>query len=61
VLARRWDEFNTDLTMLRPEALVASLRAQLTPDDMTRFLIVDQPPGPRPRHRESVSDPWVSA
>jgi hypothetical protein len=57
VLTPHADDFNTDLTTLGPEALAASLRAQLTPEDVTRFLIVDQRPGPRPRQRAPVSGP----
>ena len=57
VLTPHWDDFNTDLTTLGPEALAASLRVQLTPEDVARFLIVDQRPGPRPRQRAPVSGP----
>jgi hypothetical protein len=57
VLTPQWDDFNTDLTTLGAEALVASLRVQLAPDDAARFLTVDQPPGPRPRQRAPVSGP----
>ena len=57
VLTPHWDDFNTDLTTLGREALAASLRAQLTPEDVTRFLIVDRHPGPRPRQRAPVSGP----
>ena len=57
VLTPHWDDFNTDLTTLGPEALAASLRVQLAPDDVTRFLAVDQRPGPRPRQRAPVSGP----
>ena len=45
------NDFNTDLTALGREALAASLRVQLTPEDVARFLIVDRHPGPRPRQR----------
>jgi hypothetical protein len=57
VLAPHWDDFNTDLTTLGPEALASSLRVQLAPDDAARFLIVDRRPGPRPRQRAPVSGP----
>ena len=57
VLTPHCDDFNTDLTTLGPEALAASLRAQLTPEHVTRFLIVDQRSGPRPRQRTLVSGP----
>ena len=57
VLTPHWDDFNTDLTTLGREALAASLRVQLTPEDVARFLIVDQRPGPRPRQRAPVSGP----
>jgi hypothetical protein len=57
VLTPHWDDFNTDLTTLGPEALAASLRVQLTPEDVARFLIVDPRPGPRPRQRALVSGP----
>jgi hypothetical protein len=57
VLTPHWDDFNTDLTTLGREALAASLRVQLAPDDATRFLAMDQPPGPRPRQRAPVSGP----
>jgi phage/plasmid primase-like uncharacterized protein len=39
------DDFNTDLNVLRREALTASLRAQLAPDDVARFLGVEHRPG----------------
>jgi hypothetical protein len=57
LLTPYWDDFNTDLTALGPEALAASLRVQLTPEDVERFLIVDQRPGPRPRQHAPVSGP----
>jgi hypothetical protein len=57
VLTPHADDFNTDLCGLGPEALAASLRVQLTPEDVARFLIVDQRPGPRPRQRTPVSGP----
>ena len=57
VLTPHWDDFNTDLTTLGSEALAASLRVQLTPEDVARFLIVDQRPDPRPRLRAPVSGP----
>jgi hypothetical protein len=57
VLTPQWDDFNTDLTTLGREALAASLRVQLTPEDVERFLIVDRRPGPRPRQRVPVSGP----
>jgi len=56
VLTPHWDDFNTDLTLGR-EALAASLRVQLDPEDVERFLIADQRPGPRPRQRAPVSGP----
>jgi hypothetical protein len=57
VLAPQWDDFNTDLTTLGREALAASLRVQLMPEDVERFLIVDRPPGQRPRPHAPVSGP----
>ena len=57
VLTPHWDDFNTDLTTLGSEALAASLRLQLAPDDAARFLAVDRRPGPRPRRRAPVSSP----
>jgi Toprim domain len=57
VLSPHWDDFNTDLTRLGPEALAASLRVQLTPEDVARFLIVDQRPGPAPRQRAPAPGP----
>jgi hypothetical protein len=57
VLTPHRDDFNTDLTRLGPEALAASLRVQLTPEDLTRFLTVDQRPGPAPRQRALASGP----
>jgi hypothetical protein len=57
VLAPHWDDFNTDLTTLGSEALAASLRVQLAPEDANRFLAVDERPGPRPRQRPPVSGP----
>ena len=57
VLTPFCDDFNTDLTTLGREALAASLRAQLTPEDVTRFLIVDQRLGPLPRERAPASGP----
>ena len=57
VLTSHWDDFNTDLTTLGREALAASLRVQLTPEDVERFLIVDRRPGPAPRQRVPVSGP----
>jgi hypothetical protein len=57
VLTPHWDDFNTDLATLGSEALVASLRAQLTPEDVTRFLAVDQRSGPRPCQHALVSGP----
>ena len=55
VLTPRCDDFNTDLTTLGSEALAASLRVQLAPDDAARFLPVDRRPGPQPRQRAPVS------
>jgi hypothetical protein len=57
VLTPYRDDFNTDLTTLGREALAASLRVQLTPQDVERFRIVDQRPGQRPRQRTPVSGP----
>jgi Toprim domain len=57
VLTPQWDDFNTDLTTLGREALAASLRVQLTPEDVERFLIVDRRQGPRPRQRGPASGP----
>ena len=57
VLTPYADDFNTDLCGFGAEALVASLRVQLMPEDVARFLIVDPRPGPRPRQRAPVSDP----
>src|SRR5512145_1668403 len=57
VLTPHRDDFNTDLTTLGREALAASLRVQLTPEDVERFLIVDRRPGPRPRLRGPASGP----
>jgi hypothetical protein len=57
VLTPHWDDFNTDLTTLGREALAASLRVQLVPEDVARFLIVDQRPGPAPRQRAPASGP----
>jgi Toprim domain-containing protein len=57
VLTPHWDDFNTDLTSLSREVLAASLRVQLTPEDVTRFLIMDRRPGPRPRQRAPVPGP----
>jgi hypothetical protein len=57
LLTPHWDDFNTDLTTLGREALAASLRLQLAPDDAARFLAVDRRPDPRPRQRGSASGP----
>jgi hypothetical protein len=57
VLTPHWDDFNTDLTALGPDALAASLLGQLMPEDVARFLAVDQRPGPRPRQRAPVPGP----
>jgi hypothetical protein len=57
VLTPHRDDFNTDLTRLGREALAASLRVQLDPEDMARFLSVDRRPGPRPRPCALVSGP----
>jgi hypothetical protein len=57
VLTPHWDDFNTDLTTLGREALAASLRVQLDPEDAARFLVVDRRPGPRPRPCAPVSGP----
>ena len=57
VLTPHWDDFNTDLTTLGREALAASLRVQLMPEDVARFLVVDQSAHPRPRQRAPASGP----
>jgi Toprim domain-containing protein len=57
VLTPYADDFNTDLCGFGPEALAASLRVQLMPEDVERFLIEDQRPGQRPRQRAPVSGP----
>jgi hypothetical protein len=57
VLTPHWDDFNTDLTTLGREALTTSLRVQLMPEDVERFLIVDQPPDLQPRQRAPVPGP----
>jgi hypothetical protein len=57
VLTPYADDFNTDLCGFGPEALAASLRVQLMPEDVQRFLIVDRRPGPRPRQRAPVPGP----
>jgi hypothetical protein len=57
VITPHWDDFNTDLTTLGREALAESMRVQLMPEDVERFLIVDQRPGPAPRQRVPVSGP----
>ncbi|HEY1243791.1 MAG TPA: toprim domain-containing protein [Hyphomicrobiaceae bacterium] len=57
VLTPDADDFNTDLCGFGAEALAASLRVQLMPEDVERFLIVDQRPGPRPRQRALVPGP----
>jgi hypothetical protein len=57
VLTPRCDDFNTDLTTLGREALAASLRLQLAPEDVPRFLAVDRSPHPRPRQRAPASGP----
>jgi hypothetical protein len=57
VLTPYADDFNTDLCGFGREALATSLRMQLTPEDVERFLIVDRRPGSRPRLRGPVSGP----
>jgi hypothetical protein len=57
LLTPQWDDFNTDLTSLGREALAASLRVQLTPEDAARFVVVDQRPGQRPRPCGPASGP----
>jgi hypothetical protein len=57
VLTPHWDDFNTDLTTLGPEALAASLHVQLTPEDVARFLSVDRRPESRPRQCAPASGP----
>jgi hypothetical protein len=61
VLTPHADDFNTDLCGLGPEALAASLRVQLMPEDVARFLVVDPRPGPRPRQRAPVPGPSSSS
>ena len=55
VLAPHADDFNTDLCTLGTEAMAASLRVQLAPDDVGRFLCVEHRPGPRLRQRSLAS------
>jgi hypothetical protein len=57
VLTPYADDFNTDLCGFGPEALAACLRVQLMPEDVERFLAVDQRSGPRPRQRAPVPGP----
>jgi predicted RecB family endonuclease len=57
VLTPYADDFNTYLCGLGEEALAASLRAQLVPEDVERFLIVHQPASSRRRQRASVPGP----
>jgi hypothetical protein len=57
VLTPHADDFNTDLCGFGPEALAASLRVQLAPGDVARFLVVDPRPSPRPRQSAPVSGP----
>jgi hypothetical protein len=57
LLTPHWDDFNTDLTALGREALAESLRVQLTPEDVARFLVVDERPRPRPRLSAPASGP----
>ena len=57
VLTPYCDDFNTDLTTRGRETLAACLRVQLAAEDVTRFLTVDERPGPRPRQRAPVSGP----
>jgi hypothetical protein len=57
VLTPYADDFNTDLSGFGPEALAASLRVQLMPEDVERFVNVDQRPGPRPCQSAPVSGP----
>jgi hypothetical protein len=57
VLTPYADDFNTDLCGFGPEALATSLRVQLMPEDVERFLIVDRHPGPRPHQRAPVPGP----
>jgi hypothetical protein len=57
VLTPYADDFNTDLCGFGAEALAASLRVQLMPEDVERFLIVDRRPGSRPRQRAPVPGP----
>ena len=57
VLTPYADDFNTDLCGFGPEALAASLRVQLAPGDVARFLVVDPRPSPRPRQSAPVSGP----
>jgi hypothetical protein len=57
VLTPYADDFNTDLCGFGPDALAAALRVQLMPEDVERFLAVDQRSGPRPRQCAPVSGP----
>jgi hypothetical protein len=57
VLTPYADDFNTDLCGFGPEALAASLRVQLMPEDVERFLIEDRRPGTRSRQRAPVPGP----
>jgi hypothetical protein len=57
VLTPYADDFNTDLCGFGTDALAASLRVQLMPEDVERFLIEDRRPGLRPRQRAPVPGP----
>jgi Toprim domain-containing protein len=57
VLTPYADDFNTDLCGFSPDALAASLRIQLMPEDVARFLIVDRRADARPRQRAPVPGP----
>jgi hypothetical protein len=61
VLTPYADDFNTDLCGFGSEQLAASLRVQLMPEDVERFLIGDRRPGPRPRQRAPVPGPSSSS
>jgi Toprim domain len=55
VLTPLTDDFNSDLCTLGTEVMAASLRVQLVPDDVGRFLCVEHRPGPRLRQRSLSS------
>jgi hypothetical protein len=51
------DDFNTDLAILGRDALAMSLRIQLAPEDIARFLRLDHRPGHRAPQRSLSSGP----